>query len=160
LQALEHQLSLLPSAASSGGSCNRTVTSLRTTLSNEASARIAADLRLNERISESRHSYHDCGQLNAAADARSTNEIAAELTNLTNESRDSSTRHAESSDCYESTIVFGVEANDLQAQIDSILGLMVTFYLTLKRNRFPVVDGSVPPNLVYLDDGSLVYTEE
>lgn len=27
------------------------------------------------------------------------------------------------------------------------------------KGKFPVVDGSVPPNLVYLDDGSLVYTE-
>jgi hypothetical protein len=152
LQALERQLATLPSAAILR-QLQITVTSLRTTLSNEASARIAADLRLNERISNL--GFITLGQLNAAV-ALATNEIAADLTNLTNEVafiRDTLNLQTARIDA-----LVGVEAT-LQSQLDSILGL-IDILSHLKRNRFPVVDGSVPPNLVYLDDGSLVYTEE
>lgn len=51
-----------------------------------------------------------------------------------------------------------IDFTSLQTQISEI-----SAYLGAERKRakgrFPVVDGSVPPNLVYLDDGSLVYTE-
>lgn len=46
----------------------------------------------------------------------------------------------------------------LQAQIDAILANLAALNNRVK-GKFPVVDGAVPPNLVYLDDGLLVYTE-
>jgi hypothetical protein len=46
----------------------------------------------------------------------------------------------------------------LQAQIDAILQSLAN-EINHPKGRFPVVDGSVPPNLVYMPDGSLVYVE-
>lgn len=44
------------------------------------------------------------------------------------------------------------------AQISAIL-TMLTTEIARPKGRFPIVDGSVPPNLVYTEDGSLVYLE-
>lgn len=46
----------------------------------------------------------------------------------------------------------------LQAQIDSLLAMIAALNIRPK-GKFPIVDGSIPPNLVYEDDGSLVYVE-
>jgi hypothetical protein len=46
----------------------------------------------------------------------------------------------------------------LQDQISAILAQMGAEKKRAK-GRFPVVDGAIPPNLVYLGDGSLVYVE-
>jgi hypothetical protein len=46
----------------------------------------------------------------------------------------------------------------IQSQISTILNLLGELDSRAK-GRFPVVDGSIPPNLVYMDDGSLVYLE-
>lgn len=151
LQALEHQLSLLPSA-SVLAALQRTVSQLRVTLTNEASARIAADLRLNERIAGL--SFVTTAQLNAAL-TLVRNALESELTILTsnlafiNTNLNTQTVRIDN--------LYGI-TNDLQSQIDAILSV-VTGLLTPVKSRFPVVDGSVPPNLVYLDDGSLVYVE-
>jgi hypothetical protein len=51
-----------------------------------------------------------------------------------------------------------INISGLQDQINQILTLL-TEEIARPKGKFPVVDGSVPPNLVYMDDGSLVYTE-
>lgn len=52
----------------------------------------------------------------------------------------------------------GIDLTSLQTQINELLALYLALNIRPK-GKFPVVDGSIPPNLVYLDDGSLVYTE-
>lgn len=52
----------------------------------------------------------------------------------------------------------GINIAELQDAIASILQRLAN-ERTRPKGRFPVVDGSIPPNLVYTDDGSLVYTE-
>lgn len=47
---------------------------------------------------------------------------------------------------------------DIQAQISAILDRIATLEIRPK-GKFPIVDGGIPPQLVYLDDGTLVYEE-
>jgi hypothetical protein len=48
----------------------------------------------------------------------------------------------------------------IETEITTILDMLARLSLIPEKiYRFPVVDGSVPPNLVYLDDGSLVFWE-
>lgn len=51
-----------------------------------------------------------------------------------------------------------VDFSGLQDQINTILNFILA-EKTRAKGRFPVVDGAIPPNLVYLDNGSLVYVE-
>jgi hypothetical protein len=152
LQALERQIALLPSAAVLR-TLQRTVTSLRTALTNEASARIASDLRLNERISNL--SFVTIAQLNAAL-ASAASAVASEFADVATQLE--TIRNAISTLSTRVGVTESVQLT-LQDRVDWILVQLANLY-SLTRNKFPVVDGSVPPNLVYLDDGSLVYVEE
>jgi hypothetical protein len=51
-----------------------------------------------------------------------------------------------------------VDLTPLWDQITLILGLIAQVQAAPK-NKFPVANGAVPPELVYMDDGSLVYVE-
>jgi hypothetical protein len=154
LNALERAIQALPSA-SVLHTLQATVTSLRTTISNEASSRIAADLRLNERISNL--NYVSIGQLNAAISTAMTG-VAAEInvleTQITNIINNLTLQSGRIDDVTGRTSL-------IETDITTILDMLARISLIPEKLcRFPVVDGSVPPNLVYLDDGSLVYTEE
>jgi hypothetical protein len=51
-----------------------------------------------------------------------------------------------------------IDIGGIEAQITNILTLIADERIRPK-GKFPLVDGAVPPNLVYLDDGTLVYEE-
>jgi hypothetical protein len=51
-----------------------------------------------------------------------------------------------------------VDIDEINNQLMLIL-LQLSEEIARPKGRFPVVDGAVPPNLVYLGDGSLVYVE-
>ncbi len=52
----------------------------------------------------------------------------------------------------------GLDLGPIEEQISAILAIIGETNLR-PVSKFPVVDGSIPPKLVYIDDGSLVYTE-
>lgn len=133
------------------GILQQKVTLLETRLNTEVRERKAADTAINNRISNL--NFVTAGQLGAAVTALQ-NAIAAAQATL-------------------NTRINGVEAialealalaqsltggSDIEAQISLILNQIAELN-SRPKNKFPVVDGSVPPNLVYLDDGSLVYVE-
>jgi hypothetical protein len=51
-----------------------------------------------------------------------------------------------------------INLDPIQAQINDIL-FMLTQEITRAKGKFPLVDGAVPPNLMYMEDGSLFYEE-
>lgn len=122
-------------------------------ISTEANIRAAADTAINERISaldfvteaELASAIHViettiatvAASLQSSIDA--TNAIAVEALQKANQA-------------------LAINVDFIMEQITLILGL-ISELNTRAKGKFPVVDGNVPPNLVYLDDGSLVYTE-
>lgn len=51
-----------------------------------------------------------------------------------------------------------IDFSGIETQISLILGMIATEIARVK-GRFPIVDGAIPPNIAYLDDGSLVFVE-
>ena len=129
------------------------LTVLSNRLTAEENARKAADTAINKRISDL--NFVTAAQLNAAihnvetamatitlqlqSAIQATNDIAVEALQKANQA-------------------LSVSTDFILEQINLILGLIAQLDSRAK-GRFPVVDGLIPPNLVYDEDGSLVYVE-
>ena len=114
-------------------------------LNSEIKARKIADVNINNRISNL--NFVTSGQLNTAV-TNLNNTIAALRIYVDNR--------------FDNLVLDGggpvVDLTPLWDQITLILGLISSLQ-SAPKNKFPLVNGAVPPELVYLDDGSLVYLE-
>ena len=132
---------------------NQTIKVLGQRLTIEENTRKQSDISINNRIDGL--NFATLAQLNGAiALLRSeilaiTNALQAQVnvaTSIANEALAAANQ------------ALSVDIAGLQTQISTILDWMASEAVRPK-GKFPLVDGAVPPNLVYLDDGSLVYLE-
>jgi hypothetical protein len=118
---------------------------IQNSLNTEIRARKNADVNLNSRISNL--NFVTSGQLNTAV-TNLTNVIEAYKIYVDNR--------------FDNLVLDDggavVDLTPLWDQITLILGLIAQVQAAPK-NKFPVANGAVPPELVYMDDGSLVYVE-
>jgi hypothetical protein len=152
ITALQKVVSGLPSIGAIT-TLQKTVISISARLTTEISARLEADLRINETIANL--DFVTGTQLDNAIGLAQT-ELQALIDNMS--ARIDALTARVNASISRLDDVEGAEER-LQTQLDGIMVALGTL-IRLKRNRFPVVDGSVPPNLVYIPDGSLVWTEE
>ncbi len=135
---------------------NQKIAALNTALAQEQARRLAADTALSNRInaidSPTRAEFNDAiNNLtielhdSIAAVQASVDDAMAAIAAVN--ARVDNLPSVDLSPINDAINTLQQEDENLQAQIDAI-SLVA---------RFPVVDGSVPPNFVYLDDGSLVY---
>lgn len=153
LQELIDSLNEVASAASLTA-IKKSITILGQKLGLETGARVGADKATNKRIDEL-----DVVSIAILNNAISTLQdwVSAQIVILNNSI---SVTNALAQTALDAALAFDVTIiTNLQEQISSILD-QLSLLARRPRNKFPVVDGSVPPNLAYLDDGSLVYTEE
>lgn len=152
LAQLQNQLGDLP-AANELVSLQTTITSVQTSLNLEIAARKAGDIQIQNQVS--------------ALDFVTLSQLNAAVTSLTNEIE--ATKSAVETDLAATTLIAknalalaqsltGFDYAALQSQMASIL-IDIATERERPKGKFPVVDGAIPPNLMYLDDGSLVYTE-
>lgn len=152
VEALQIQVGELPEAAQLQA-ISEELTRVANALVIETSARKAADYAIQEQLSGLNFVTQE--QLDAAVEAAANN-----LTNAVNAIQiqldEIRAIAVEALDKANQALSINVTA--LQEQISNILVMMEAERIRPK-GKFPLVDGSVPPNLMYLDDGSLVYLE-
>lgn len=129
------------------------LTVLSNRINTEQSARQAADAAINARID--------------ALNAVTATELAAALSALENHfnsivlnlsSRIDAVNVIAMEALEKANQALSADLGAIQDQISGILAMLAAERIRAK-GKFPLVDGAVPPNLVYLDDGSLVYLE-
>lgn len=129
------------------------INQLKIRLSMEENARRAADAALSKRLDNL--NPVTAAQL-AQAIAQVNNTITAMQLSLTNSINATHAIAVEALDKANQALAMNLGA--IEAQLNLILN-QLRAEISRVKGKFPVVDGSIPPNLVYLDDGSLVYTE-
>lgn len=122
-------------------------------INSEQNARQSADAAINARIDAL--NAVTAAQLNVALNAL-RNELNATIAGLENQLNTVRGIALDAWNKANQALAFNVGA--IETQITDILAMIAAERVRAK-GKFPVVDGSVPPNLVYLDDGSLVYEE-
>lgn len=152
IAALQTQLGELPAAAELA-SLNAALTSLTAKVNLEISQRKAADAAIQEQFAN----------LDAITQAELDAALVNVASNLANAAASLQTQintiRAIAIDALnKANQALDIDLTALQNQINSIQ-TWISLEIERPKGKFPVVDGSVPPNLVYLDDGSLVYTE-
>lgn len=153
---LQEDVEELQAATGIGGSLatlQTQIAQLSNRLNTETNQRKAADTAINARISAL--DFVTDGELNAAV-----NLLQANITNLQTALEASiNATHAIAVEALDkANQALAMDIGAINDQITLILGLIADERVRVK-GKFPVVDGSIPPNLVYMDDGSLVYTE-
>lgn len=131
---------------------NKTITLLQTNLNKEITDRRAADNSINNRISNL--NFVTGGELGAAV-TNLQNALATLQTALAGQLSQVNQTALEALTLAQAN---GFDPSAIQLQLSAILD-MVSSLERRPKGKFPVVDGAIPPNLVYLDDGSLVYVE-
>jgi hypothetical protein len=132
---------------------NQQLKVLENRLKAEENARKSADTALNNRISGL--NFATLGQLNAAVASLEAQiaQVAATLTQSLNQTHEIALEALN-----KANQALSVPIDEIWNQISLILALINDMKLAPK-GKFPVVDGMVPPNLVYHDDGSLIFVE-
>lgn len=131
----------------------RSISQLVAKLAAESSNRTGADSALNDRIDNLDSVTLD--QLNTALATLQTWVV----TQLTAKQVDIDSIRTLAQAAYDaSRLVSTGMITNLQTQINSLLAIIQELD-NRPKGRFPLVDGSIPPNLMYLDDGSLIYEE-
>lgn len=132
---------------------NASITVLRNRLTSEEVTRRAADTAINNRISNL--AFVTGGQLGTAV-SQLQNAITTLQTTLTASIAAAKGIALEALQKANQALALNLGA--IEIQISTILE-MIRVLDERPKGKFPVVDGEIPPNLVYLDDGSLVYEE-
>jgi hypothetical protein len=134
-------------------SISRTLTALTTRIANEERGRRTADTSINNRISNL--DFVTAGQLGNAVSALQNSLEALRQTLL---GRITASNELANQALTAANQALAIVSGGLQEQITQILENLAA-EISRPKGKFPVVDGSIPPNLVYMDDGSLVYME-
>jgi hypothetical protein len=129
-----------------------TIKRLTDRIATEERARQQAVTNLNRTISNLPHAT--ASQLGAAV-SQLSNSITAVDNALSAKIRTAQTTAA---DALRLAQLNRFDPAAIEGQIAAILNL-ISGIEKAPKGKFPIVDGSVPPSLVYLDDGSLVYVE-
>lgn len=153
LEAAVEELEGITGATGSLAELASQIQVLSTRLDAEANARRAADTALNARIDGL--NFVTIEQLNSAV-TLINNQILNLQTSL--ESSIAATHAIALEALDKANQALAIDLAGINQAITEILALLAAETARAK-GKFPVVDGSVPPNLMYLDDGSLVYTE-
>jgi hypothetical protein len=161
LDALEAAIASLTAAGGSGATAialiNSKIEALNDALAQEQARRLAGDESLSNRInaidSPTRAEFNDAVNALTIEISDSIAVVQAGVNDALNaiaavNARIDNLPAVDLSPINDEINTLQQEDINLQSQIDAISG----------HGPFPVVDGSVPPNLVYLDDGTLVYT--
>lgn len=129
------------------------ITVLQARLSAEENARRAADNAINTRIDNL--NFVTEAQLNAAIHNVETAlaTVAAALQSQIDAVNDIAVEALQ-----KANQALSINVDFILEQLSLMLDMIAALNLRAK-GKFPVVDGAVPPNLVYLDDGTLVYEE-
>lgn len=128
----------------------QTLEALQNQLNTERTERKAADAALHNRINNL--NFVTASQLGAAV-ANLQNSIATIQTLVTNQ-----LNSVKADITLIKNLIDNLNLTGIQTQL-AALSDTINLIDKKPRSKFPVVDGSIPPNLVYMDDGSLVYTE-
>jgi hypothetical protein len=150
ITALQDALGSIP-GADDLSALNATIAALQTQLNLEIANRKASDLGIQEALAGL--NFVTITQLNNAV-TNAANALTAAVAAL-------QTQIDEIRGIALNALALASAPPDFSAindQITLILG-MVSAIKSAPKGRFPIVDGAIPPNLVYLDDGSLVYVE-
>lgn len=132
----------------------RTLANLQTALTAESRGRRQSDTTINNRISNL--NFATTGQLGNLASTLQ-NAIAAVQTTLAS-SISATTEIASQAQQAAEEALNRLNSFNLDSQINLLLSMLTTLE-TRAKGKFPLVDGSVPPNLMYLDSGELIYEE-
>lgn len=132
---------------------NKQIRSLTNQLVAETNSRRAGDTAINNRIDGL--NFVSAAQLTSAINALAS-DIAGQL--LTLNAKIDATNLIALDALNKANQALADSTEEIWTQIHLILTWISEEKLRVK-GKFPVVDGSIPPNLVYLDDGSLVYVE-
>lgn len=153
---LQEDLAILQDASDLDDALKAINTKLKTLqqqLTAETNQRKAADQAINSRIDNL--SYVTAAQLNTAI-TNLRNEILALLDQLNAKIDQTNAIALEALNKANQALAINIDS--IQTQIEMILNWISSESLRPK-GKFPVVDGSIPPNLMYNEDGSLIYVE-
>lgn len=130
----------------------KSIATLNSKLSLEAGARAAGDRSINQRIDDL-----DIVSVTILNNAIQT---LKDWVQLGQDTQDTAIARAfdKGQEAYDLIVPLAAVVTNLESQFNSLLAAW-NEYINQPHGKFPVVDGSVPPNLVYMDDGSLVYVE-
>lgn len=150
ITALQDALGSIP-GADDLATLNHTIASLQTALNLEINKRKAGDLAIQQQLSSL--NFITATQLNNAV-VNAANALTAATMSL--QAQIDEIRAIALEALAKANLI--PDLTPINEQITAILALIGQINTT-PHGKFPVVDGAVPPNLVYLDDGSLVYEE-
>lgn len=153
LQAAVGELEAVSDVSSAIAQINATLKTLKNLLTSETNSRRSGDTALSNRIEAL--GGVTLAELNSALSGLSSS-INSTIAGLTSSLAATNATALEALNKANQALAMDLGA--IQLQISSMLDTINVLNRRVK-GRFPIVDGAVPPNLVYLDDGSLVYEE-